>query len=81
MDEDKKETLVRIMVYEDLLGALKDGAEGNGSTNYRIAKDSGLPQITVERIMDAKSEAKISTLLSMFTSLGIEVYVKPKATK
>lgn len=80
MDSDN-EDLVPINKYEDLLDALKNSVSESGKTNYRISKEADIPLTTVDRMLSGASEANITNLLAAFKSLGIEVYVKPKATK
>jgi len=74
--EGKKDGLVSIKTYEELLKALQEKAESEGKTDYRISKDSGLQEKTVNRMMSGETEAKFSTVMKAFEALGIEVYIK-----
>jgi hypothetical protein len=72
--ENKEQGLRPIESYSDLLNVLKDKAERDGITNYRISRDTGLLETTVKRMMSNRNEAKFSNILLALKSLGVSVF-------
>ena len=61
-----------------LLDAICEGIEASGKTRYRIAKDTGISQTQLSRLMTGERGLSIESAERLADYLGLEIIVRPK---
>lgn len=62
-----------------LLLALRDVAEAH--TMSKVAKGTGVAREAIYRILSEKGNPRLSSLWNLFPTLGLELFVRPSASK
>jgi hypothetical protein len=58
-----------------LLSILRDSARQQGLNPYRIAKSSGLPLTTVQRLLTIKLNVPLRNVEMLMTALGLNLHI------
>ena len=61
-----------------LLDGIHDAIEASGKTRYRIAKESGIAESVLSRLMSRERGLSIDTLERLADYLGLEITIQPK---
>ena len=61
-----------------LLEEIRDAIEVSGKTRYRIAKESGIAESGLSRLMSGERGLSIDTLERLADYLGLEIVILPK---
>ena len=61
-----------------ILDAICDAIEASGKTRYRIAKDTGISQPQLSRLMTGECGLSIAALERLAEYLGLEIILRPK---
>jgi transcriptional regulator with XRE-family HTH domain len=61
-----------------LLKAIRTAIESSEVTRYRIAKDTGISQPQLSRLMGGKAGLSIEALERLADYLGLEIIIRPK---
>ena len=73
------------MMYDDdmarLLDAICEAIEASGKTRYRIAKDTGISQTQLSRLMTGERGLSIEALERLTDYLGLEITIQPKGRR
>lgn len=56
-----------------IIDQLKQAIRESGLTNYRIAKDAGVAQITLDRFVSGERDLRGATLAKLAKALGLEL--------
>ena len=70
------------MMYDDdmarILDAICEAIKASGKTRYRIAKDTGISQTQLSRLMTGERGLSIESAERLADYLGLEVIIRPK---
>lgn len=61
-----------------LLDAIRKAIEVSGKTRYRIAKDTGISQPRLSRLMSGERGLSYDALEKLTDYLGLEIVIRPK---
>ena len=61
-----------------LTDAIRRAIKSSGQTRYRIAKEAGVAQSQLSRLMSGKAGLSIETLERLADYLGLEIIIRPK---
>lgn len=61
-----------------ILDAICNAIEGSDRTRYRIAKDTGISQTQLSRLMSGERGLSIDALERLADYLGLEITMRPK---
>ena len=61
-----------------ILDAICEAIEASDTTRYRIAKDTGISQIQLSRLMSGERGLSIDALETLADYLGLEIVMIPK---
>ena len=61
-----------------ILDAICEAIEASDKTRYRIAKDIGISQAHLSRLMSGERGLSIDTLERLADYLGLEIVIRPK---
>ena len=61
-----------------ILDAICDAIEASDKTRYRIAKDTGISQTQLSRLMSGERGLSIDALERLVDYLGLEIVIRPK---
>ena len=61
-----------------ILDAICDAIEASDRTRYRIAKDTGISQTQLSRLMSGERGLSIDALERLADYLGLEIIIRPK---
>ena len=61
-----------------VLDAICDAIEASDKTRYRIAKDTGISQTQLSRLMSGERGLSIDALELLADYLGLEIIMRPK---
>ncbi len=61
-----------------ILDAICNAIEGSDKTRYRIAKDTGISQTQLSRLMSGERGLSIDALETLADYLGLEIVMRPK---
>lgn len=61
-----------------ILDAICEAIEASDKTRYRIAKDTGISQAHLSRLMSGERGLSIDTLERLADYLGLEITIQPK---
>lgn len=61
-----------------ILDAICEAIEASDQTRYRIAKDIGISQAHLSRLMSGERGLSIDTLERLADYLGLEIVIRPK---
>ena len=61
-----------------ILDAICEAIEASDKTRYRIAKDTGISQAHLSRLMSGERGLSIDTLERLADYLGLEIVIRPK---
>jgi DNA-binding IclR family transcriptional regulator len=64
-----------------ILAAIRESAAQQGLNPYKIAKSSGMPLTTVQRLLKVKVHVPLRNVESLLAALGVEVSLVGKAKK
>lgn len=71
-----KDKGMNIKSTSDLIKIAKEEKERLGVTNFQISNDSNLNESTIKRFFNQDSNPKIDTILKIFNTLNINLFVK-----
>lgn len=63
---------------ERMLERLRAAIEASGKTRYRIAKESGIAQSQLSRLMSGERGLSVKSLERLADCLALEVLIRPK---
>ena len=63
---------------EQLLKKIRKAVETSGKSRYRIARESGLAQSQLSRLISGKRGLSLEALVRLADCLGLEVVIRPK---
>jgi len=63
---------------EAILERLRKAIKASGKTRYRIAKESGIAQSQLSRLMSRQRGLSIESLAKLADCLGLEITTRPK---
>ena len=66
------------MGMAQILDAICDAIEASEKTRYRIAKDTGISQTQLSRLMSGERGLSIAALETLADYLGLEIVMRPK---
>ena len=66
------------MGMAQILDAICDAIEASEKTRYRIAKDTGISQTQLSRLMSGERGLSIAALERLADYLGLEIVMRPK---
>ena len=74
---------VRLIVLEmsQLINELRRALEKSDISRYRIAKDTGLSEGHLSRLMSGERQVRIETFELLAEYLGLEIVIRPKRRK
>ena len=61
-----------------LLDDIRDAIEASGKTRYRIARESGIAESVLSRLMSGERGLSIDALETLAEYLGLEIVMRPK---
>ena len=64
-----------------VLDQIRAAIEASDATRYRIAKDVGIPQPQLSRLMAGQSGLSLESLERLCKYLDLEIVIRPKAKK
>ncbi len=67
-----------MMGMAQILDAICDAIEASDKTRYRIAKDTGISQTQLSRLMSGERGLSIAALETLVDYLGLEIIIRPK---
>jgi transcriptional regulator with XRE-family HTH domain len=65
----------------DILSAVREAIEKSGKTRYRIAKETGLDESHLSKLMRGEAGLSIEKLMTLLDYLEMELIIKPKKGK
>jgi transcriptional regulator with XRE-family HTH domain len=65
----------------DILDAIREAIEASGKTRYRIAKDMGLNESHLSKLMRGEAGLSVESLTKLAEYLGLELVIRPKKGK
>jgi transcriptional regulator with XRE-family HTH domain len=68
-------------VNMDVLDAIRQAIDRSGRTRYRIARDTGLDESNLSKLMRGEAGLSIESLTKLAEYLGLELVVRPKKGK
>ena len=73
----------RIMasLMEPIVGRIRKAIEASGKTRYRIAKESGVAQSQLSRLMSGERSLSVETLERLAECLELEIVIRPVRRK
>ena len=66
------------LVMPPLLDAICDAIEASDKTRYRIAKDTGISQGHLSRLMSGERGVSVAALEQLAEYLDLEIVIRPK---
>ncbi len=67
-----------MMCMARLLDEIRNAIEASGKTRYRIAKESGIAESVLSRLMSGECGLSIDALETLADYLGMEILMRPK---
>ncbi len=67
-----------IMRMGRLLEGIRDAIDASGKTRYRIARESGIAESVLSRLMSGERGLSIDALETLADYLGLEIVMRPK---
>lgn len=64
-----------------LLDDIRDAIEASGQTRYRIAKESGIAESVLSRLMSGERGLSIEGMERLAEYLGLEIVIRPKGRR
>ena len=64
-----------------ILNTIKRAILASGKTRYRIAKESGVGQAQLSKLMNGKSGLSIETAEQLADALGLAITIRPKGRR
>ena len=61
-----------------MLDEIRRAVEASGKTRYRIAKESGIAESQLSRLMSGERGLSVECLERLADSLGLEIAIRPK---
>lgn len=62
----------------DILKAIRAAIEASSETRYRIAKESGVAQSQLSRLISGERGLDLLTVQKLAEYLGLEIVIRPK---
>lgn len=62
----------------ELLDAIREAIESSGKTRYRIAKEAGIAQSQLSRLMSGETGLSVESVEKLAGHLGLEIIIRPK---
>lgn len=66
------------MSVDRIIQDIETALQSKGYTRYRLAKESGIPEITIKRILEQKNSPSIDKIIKICHCLDLEIIVKNK---
>ncbi len=73
-----EQVLSTMMGMAQILDAICDAIEASEKTRYRIAKDTGISQTQLSRLVSGERGLSIAALETLADYLGLEIVMRPK---
>lgn len=61
-----------------MIEQVKQALEASGKTRYRVAKESGISQGQLSRLVSGERGLTVDTLEKLADCLGLEIVIRPK---
>ncbi len=71
-------SISRMLTMVPLIEDIRQAVEASGKTRYRIAKDSGIAESQLSRLMSGERGLSIESLEQLAACLGLEITIRPK---
>lgn len=62
-----------------LIESIRAAIEASGETRYRIAKDTGIAESQLSRLMNGERGLSVDTLERLADYLGLRIVIEPKS--
>ena len=73
-----RQVLGKMVRMGQILDAIREAIEASDKTRYRIAKDTGISQPQLSRLMSGERGLSIDALERLADYLGLEIVMRPK---
>jgi hypothetical protein len=70
-----------VIASSRILAAIRESAHQQGTNPYQIAKASGMPLTTIQRLLKVKVHVPLRNVETLLEALGVEVKLVSKAKK
>ena len=62
----------------EILDAIRDAIEASGKSRYQLARESGVAESVLSRLISGERGMSVGTVERMADALGLEIVVRPK---
>jgi len=66
------------MLGVETLDAIRDSIEASGKSRYQLARESGVAESVLSRLMSGERGVSVRTAERIADALGLEIVVRPK---
>jgi DNA-binding phage protein len=73
-----RQALWYTMDMGELVNAIRKAIETSGKTRYRIAKEAGVAQSQLSRLMSGERDLRVETLERLSHYLDLEIIIRPR---